>query len=221
MGRLAQSAEHATVRRTSKRCLDWCAIAAVAPLGWACALEARLGGQREEVFALCAQTLALVPGLPGAFFRRAFYRLTLDACGESVHVGFGAFFSHRRSIVEENVYVGPYSIVGTSRLRRGALIGSRVSIISGVKIHDLDAAGRRRATDSHALRVVEVGEDVWIGEGSLVMADIGRSSTVAAGSVVAHRVPPNIVVAGNPARFVRHVHPPAVSVTEEPASAAV
>jgi acetyltransferase-like isoleucine patch superfamily enzyme len=50
---------------------------------------------------------------------------------------------------------------------------------------------------------------VWIGEAAVVMADIGRSSTVAAGAVVSSCVPPGIVVAGNPARFVRFHAPQA------------
>jgi acetyltransferase-like isoleucine patch superfamily enzyme len=37
------------------------------------------------------------------------------------------------------------------------------------------------------------------------MADVGHGATVAAGSVVSNAVPPAVVVAGNPARFVRRL----------------
>jgi acetyltransferase-like isoleucine patch superfamily enzyme len=171
-----------------------------------CAFEAARGIEREAVFSFWGQTFALVPGLPGVFLRRAFYQLTLDSCADSFYVGFGAFFSHRQSIVEERVYIGPYSIVGSSRLRRGCLIGSRSGIISGAHLHDaVDADGTRIPTDPRRLRQVEIGENAWLGEGCLIMADIGHGATVAAGSVVSNAVPPAVVVAGNPARFVRRL----------------
>lgn len=40
------------------------------------------------------------------------------------------------------------------------------------------------------------------------MADVGRSAAVGAGSVVSASVPPDVVVAGNPARFVRKLRGP-------------
>lgn len=221
MGRRDGFVRDRALRQVIKNCLDWCAMAAVAPLGFACAVEAALGSHREDVFAFGAQSLALVPGLPGVFLRRAFYRMTLDACAKSFHIGFGAFFSHRQSTVGEDVYVGPYSIVGTSRLGRGTLIGSRVGIISGVNVHELDTHGRRPATNTQQLRIVEIGENVWIGEGSLIMAGVGSSSTVAAGSVVSAQVPPGVLVAGNPARFLRHTQAPRLYDEEEQVSAAV
>lgn len=50
-----------------------------------------------------------------------------------------------------------------------------------------------------------VGNDVWLGYGSLVMPGvaIGDGAVVAAGSVVTANVPPYVIVGGNPARLVR------------------
>ena len=70
-------------------------------------------------------------GIVGIFIRRAFYRLTLEHCAGSFSIGFGAVFSHRQARVEHDAYVGPYAIVGSCRLGRGCLIGSRSSILSG------------------------------------------------------------------------------------------
>lgn len=198
-----RAAVRAEIRQGVKRGVDAACLVLVAPCAWMCALEAR--GEGESVFSFWSHVFALAPGSPGVFVRRAFYRQTLEQCTGNFFVGFGAFFSHRSAVVEDEVYIGPYAIVGSSRLRRGCLIGSRAGIISGSGLHELTPAGLRAPTDRRRMRQIEIGEGVWIGEGALVMADVGRSATVAAGSVVSSAVIPGVVVAGNPARFVRHL----------------
>ena len=76
-------------------------------------------------------------------------------------------------------------------------------------MHSLDSQGRWMATDVRSSVQVEIGEYAWIGEGSIVMADIGASAMVGAGSVVSSRVPPRVVVVGNPARIARRLTPEA------------
>ena len=55
---------------------------------------------------------------------------------------------------------------------------------------------------------IRIGEGAWLGEGVIVMADIGPGAMVAAGAVVSAAVKGHIVVAGNPARFVRRLESP-------------
>jgi maltose O-acetyltransferase len=54
---------------------------------------------------------------------------------------------------------------------------------------------------------VTIGNDVWIGGGVIILANvtIGDGSTVGAGSVVTKSVPPRTVVVGNPARPVKRI----------------
>lgn len=184
-----------------KRLLDAICLAAVAPCVWTCALDGRGG---DAVYTWWAQLFAIVPGPPGIFARRAFYRLALAETSGTFYISFGAMFAHRQAAIEDGVYVGPYAMVGSSRLRRGCLIGTRAGIISGSGLHELAPDGRRMPTDASKLRTVEIGESVWIGEGALVMADVGKGATIAAGAVVSNPVPPGVVMAGNPARFIRH-----------------
>jgi acetyltransferase-like isoleucine patch superfamily enzyme len=191
------------MRQKIKRAVDLCCTVVVAVPAALCALESAMSETGDAVFTFWAQSFALVPGLPGVSLRRAFYKLTLDECAKSFYVGFGAIFSHRHSRIEQDAYVGPYAVIGSACLRRGCLIGTRSSIVSGTSMHSLDAQGRWTATDVRRFVQVDIGEYAWIGEGSIVMADIGPSAMVGAGSVVSSKVPPRVVVAGNPARFAR------------------
>jgi len=61
--------------------------------------------------------------------------------------------------------------------------------------------------DYHASRGdVVIGSDVWLGSGCLILSGvtIGHGAVVAAHAVVSRDVPAYAVVAGNPARVVRH-----------------
>jgi acetyltransferase-like isoleucine patch superfamily enzyme len=179
----------------------------VAPCAATTAIASRLG-DRNETFNFWAHVFACAPGLPGMYLRRAFYQWTLEDCAPDCFIGFGTVFTQREVRVEQGAYVGPYSLVGAATLRRGCLIGSRTSIVSGRNMHELQPDGTWGPTRPGTLRPVDVGEYSWIGEASTLIADIGRGALVGAGSVVAAPVPPGVMVAGNPARFVRVLQPP-------------
>jgi virginiamycin A acetyltransferase len=193
------------MRQWIKLVVDLCCVFAVAPSAAMCAIEAAVNERDDAFFVFWTQAFALLPGLPGVSLRRAFYRLTLDQCDESFFIGFGAIFSHRHCRIEQDAYVGPYAVLGSTWLRRGCLIGTRSSILSGTGLHSQDSQGRWMPTDISRIRQVEIGEYAWIGEGSIVMADIGPSAMVGAGSVVSSSVPARVVVAGNPARIARRL----------------
>lgn len=204
------------VRNTVKRGLDAGSLAATWPLAFACRLEERLKPGSEAGFRFWSQTLSLLPGRLGVFLRRGYYRWTLESSSPEFFVGFGALFTHRRARVGRRVYVGPYALVGAAALGDRCLIGSRASLLSGSELHGLDASGRWTPFHASRLQQISVGPDAWIGEGAVVMANIGAGAAVAAGSVVSAPVAPHIVVAGNPARFVRRLSP----IGAEPAAAA-
>ncbi len=58
----------------------------------------------------------------------------------------------------------------------------------------------------HTRGDVVVGNDVWLGEGCLILSGvtIGDGAVVAGRAVVTRDVPPYAIVAGNPARLVKH-----------------
>ncbi|TWT50995.1 Maltose O-acetyltransferase [Rubripirellula amarantea] len=87
-------------------------------------------------------------------------------------------------------------------------IGNHVFIAPGVHIytatHPLEAELRRTQEFG---KPVTVGNDVWIGGKAVICpgVTIGDCSVIGAGSVVTKDVPPEVVVAGNPAKVIRRL----------------
>jgi acetyltransferase-like isoleucine patch superfamily enzyme len=206
-----------------KRLLNVVALAIVSPAALTCWFEGLLSRRSQALFAFWAQLFAILPGLPGLFLRRAFYRWTLERCAEEVTVEFGVLFSRRSAILDHGAYIGPYALIGSAWIQENCLIGSRASLLSGGRHHELLPTGQWTSTDYAKLETIVIGANTWIGEGAILMAGTGRGCMVAAGAVVSTAVPPGTMVAGNPARFVRRLAPDADARTDdqEPSLSAV
>jgi acetyltransferase-like isoleucine patch superfamily enzyme len=196
------------MRRIVKAALNGAATFVVSPAIALSLIEAALRPNSERLFQLCTHVLAFVPGTAGNFLRRAFYAHTLDGPTGDCALSFGVILSHRQITIEDGVYVGPYAIIGSCHLKAGSLVGSRASILSGSTLHELDAAGRWTPYDASRARKVTIGPHAWVGEGAIVMADVGPRTQVASGAVVSTALPGGVLVAGNPARFVRNLERP-------------
>ena len=194
------------MRQAVKFIFNLVSLILVLPLIILTKLEEKIFSRNTEViFHTCTHIVAILPGLPGAFLRRAFYALTLDECSFHCHIGFGTLFSHRFNIVKRHVYIGSYAIIGSAQLGEHCLIGSRASILSGKELHVMGDDGLWTPFSADRLSQVTLARNVWIGEGAIIAADIGEGSMVGAGSVVTMDIKPHIIVTGNPARFVRKI----------------
>ncbi len=82
------------------------------------------------------------------------------------------------------------------------LIGPNVSIITSG--HPVEPSQRRACVIA---RPVVIERNVWIAAGATIIGGVtvGENAVVAAGSVVTRDVPPNRLVAGNPASVIRAV----------------
>ena len=168
-----------------------------------CRLEARFS-ERGDLFVLFGQAFSLVPGLPGNWLRRAFGRLTLDGCAADCEIGFLSWFSSRHARIGARVYIGPLSVIGDAVIGEGSLIATRVSILSGRNQHAHGPDGSLIPFSRDRAALVTIGRDTWIGEGAIVMADVGDRCIVASGAVVTSPVESGHVVGGNPARVIRY-----------------
>lgn len=204
-----------SLRTAAKRILNAVALVVTAPVALSCAVADVLGiGHAGYTF--WAQTLSLLPGVPGRFLRRGFYRWMLRHCAEDVTIEFGAVLSRRGAELGSGVYIGAYALIGWVRIGDRTLVGSRVSVLSGTRQHQLSPDGRWLGTDPANLQRISLGADTWVGEGAIIMADVGTRCMVSAGGVVSTAVPDGVMVAGNPARFVRRVDP--APLDHEPAT---
>ncbi len=123
-------------------------------------------------------------------------------------------FGHRL-VDEPELVLGDGTFVGHDcrfSVARSIRIGRHCLLAGGVRIfdfdgHPTDARSRRLGmpTPPENARPVIVGDDVWVGAGAMILkgVTIGDRSIVGAGAVVTRDVPPDVIVAGNPARTVK------------------
>ena len=115
--------------------------------------------------------------------------------------------------------IGNDTFVGhdcTFSIAQRVSIGRRCLIAGGVRVSDHDGhpleADRRYAgepPDRESIRPVTLGDDVWVGAGAVIVkgVSVGDRSVIGTRAVVTKDVPPDVVVAGNPARVVKCLAP--------------
>lgn len=114
-----------------------------------------------------------------------------------IEIGDGAQINNNVFIKSE----GPGIRIGAR-----ALLGSEVTIYDS-DFHDLRPDRRRGGQPRMA--AVELGEDVFVGDGVKILkgVTIGAHSVIGAGSVVTGSIPEGVIAAGNPARVIRKIDP--------------
>jgi acetyltransferase-like isoleucine patch superfamily enzyme len=148
------------------------------------------------------QILSMIPGMPGIFVRRAWYRRTLARCGPGLIVGFGAVILHSGAEVGANVYIGKHALIGMATIGDDLLCSDRVQVLSGARHHGFEnrAIPMNRQGNPHLERVT-LGADVWLGANAVITADVADQCIVAAGAVVVKAIDdPWLIVGGVPAR---------------------
>lgn len=116
-----------------------------------------------------------------------------------LHVEYGMHVT-----LGDHVVIGPGCVlVDAGRITIGhrVRLGAGVHLCAVARPHD----PRLRAEGFEQAAPIVVGDDVWIGNGTLVNPGvaIGAGSTIGPGSVVLESVPPGVYATGNPCRVVR------------------
>ena len=110
----------------------------------------------------------------------------------------------RNITVGQNVFINQnctFMDRGGITIDDNALIAPRVNLIT---INHCQEPSRRRDVYS---KPIHICKNVWIGAGATITqgVTVGENSVVAAGAVVTKDVPPNVIVAGVPARIIRKI----------------
>jgi virginiamycin A acetyltransferase len=187
-----------TARLMLKRFVQLICLALALPAVLLCGF-----GRWRAAYTLLAQAAAIVPGIVGDHLRVAFYRMTLRSCAADVHIGFGTVFAHPEASVGPHVSIGLYCVIGRASIGARSQIASLVQVPSGRRQHGRGDQGELLGAESGALLETVIGADCWIGASAVVTERVGDGSTIGAGAVVVHEIPPGVLAVGNPARVVR------------------
>ena len=112
--------------------------------------------------------------------------------GQTIHVGDNFHADYNCTMLD----------LAEIRIGDNCLIGPDVGIYTAG--HRLEPEGR--VLDVYGLPIT-IGNDVWIGGHSTILpgVTIGNGAVIAAGSVVTKDVSPRSLVAGNPAKVMKHI----------------
>jgi maltose O-acetyltransferase len=113
--------------------------------------------------------------------------------GTNIYLGTRVFFNFNCVVLDVcEVRIGDYT-----------LFGPGVQILT--PMHPLNAGLRR---EQEFGKPVQIGADVWVGGGALILAGvtIGSETVIGAGSVVTRDIPGGVLAAGTPCRVIRAIH---------------
>lgn len=114
--------------------------------------------------------------------------------GGHVHFGSHIYANFNLTLVDDaHIYVGDY-----------VMFGPNVTVATAG--HPVCPELRKQGQIQYNLDV-HIGENVWIGAGSIILPGItiGKNSVIGAGSVVTKDIPENVVAVGNPCHVLRPI----------------
>lgn len=133
------------------------------------------------------------------------------------------FYLGKKALIEDystinnivgDVIIGERSLIGISCVIIGPItIGNDVMLAQNIVLsglnhgyEDVNLSIREHQT---LTQPIVIKDEAWIGANAVIVSGvtIGKHAIVAAGSVVTKDVPPNTIVAGNPARIVKQYNP--------------
>ncbi len=174
-------------------------------------IPCKIGKKTVFVKAKSAQVItegALSIGVPSGvdYCRPSYVSMSADSklvCDGSFKVGDNAYIIIRKNaeLILHGGYINSNAqIVCSQRIE----IGKGAAIADGVLIrdsddHDILYEGYQKT------QPIRIGEGVWIGQRATILkgVTIGDGSIIAAGAVVTHDIPANVIAGGVPARIIK------------------
>lgn len=123
--------------------------------------------------------------------------------GKHIHIGNAVFVNYDALLLDG----------ADIRIGDGTVVGPRVQLITAA--HPVEPKARTVFHPETGERIggycfnrpITIGEDCWIGAGSIIVGGvtIGDGTTIGAGSIVNKSLPGNVIAAGNPCRVIREI----------------
>lgn len=159
--------------------------------------------KKDAVLSSYSQLLSLMPGKLGVYLRAGFYRFVLTHCSPDAVISFLVLFSQVDTEIAEGVYLGAQCNIGRCSIGKNTLLGSGVNVMSGKGQHNFDDLEQPIKDQGGHFEKISIGENCWLGNGAMIMANIGDGCIVGAGSVVINDMPAHSIIAGNPAKVIK------------------
>lgn len=159
----------------------------------------------EEIF---CPFLEVLPFLIGSPFRWLFLKLTARRIGRQIFIAQRVSIRHAYNLeMGHHVGINQDCVLhcrGGVTIGNHVFLGQRVIINTGD--HRFEDASRTIWEQGAFYRPVRIGNDVFLGMGAIIMpgVTVADGTVVAAGAVVTRDTDPYSVVAGVPARVIRH-----------------
>ena len=134
--------------------------------------------------------------------------ITLYGCTIGDNTKIGAFTEiQKNAVIGKNCKISSHTFVCEGvAIEDNVFIGHGVMFINDSYPRATSTSGQLQTEAGWKVERTFVKKGVSIGSGATILANvtIGENSLVGAGSVVTKDVPPNAIVAGNPARILRY-----------------
>jgi acetyltransferase-like isoleucine patch superfamily enzyme len=169
--------------------------------------ERRKAGALVNEFCSIASDVKLGPGVKLSKF------INLYGCEIGENTKIGAFVEvQKNATVGKNCKISSHTFICEGvRIEDNVFIGHGVIFINDSYPRATASDGELQTERDWKVEQTLVKRGASIGSGATILANvvIGENAIVGAGSVVTREVPPNTIVAGNPAKVLRSINPSA------------
>jgi acetyltransferase-like isoleucine patch superfamily enzyme len=135
--------------------------------------------------------------------------INLYGCSIGDHTKIGAFVEvQKNAVIGKNCKISSHTFICEGiTIEDNVFIGHSVTFINDTYPRATTQDGKLQTEADWAVEGTLVKKGASIGSGSTILANvtIGKNAIIGAGSIVTKDVPPNTIVAGNPAKILRKV----------------